>query len=156
MPPATGRLQHCDRPGSATRDREHDPLDGRTVPPYSARALFAESHVSPSIEELPQMRVSSFSMILGSLLVTATTLYAQTPSGSQDPRDTDPIKLGWMVGSPPPADKLINLRDGSSYRFPQWRWSFSHWRELVPTVEVSRGAAPVAELPSTARTISMP
>jgi hypothetical protein len=28
-----------------------------------------------------------------------------------------------MVGSPPPADKLIRASD--SYRFPQWRWSFS-------------------------------
>jgi CubicO group peptidase (beta-lactamase class C family) len=97
------------------------------------------------------MRVSSLSVILGGLLVTTTTLCAQTPSGAQDPRDTDPVKLGWMVGSPPPADKLISVRDGSSYRFPQWRWSFSHWRELVPTVEVPRGSGPVSELPRAER-----
>ena len=87
------------------------------------------------------------------LVSLATTGLAQAPSGSApDPRDTDPVKLGWMVGSPPPADKIIRARDGSSYRFPQWRWSFSHWRELVPTVEVSRGSAPVAELPRAERT----
>ena len=78
------------------------------------------------------------------LLVLSTTVGAQAPTAPpQDPRDTDPVKLGWMVGSPPPGDKLIRASDGSSYRFPQWRWSFSHWRELVPTVEVSRGPLPV-------------
>jgi len=78
------------------------------------------------------------------LLILSTSVGAQAPSASPpDPRDTDPVKLGWMIGSPPPADKLIRASDGSSYRFPQWRWSFSHWRELVPTVEVSRGPLPV-------------
>ena len=39
-------------------------------------------------------------------------------------RATDPVTLGWMVGSPPPPDKLIRFEDGSFYRFPQWRWSW--------------------------------
>ena len=52
---------------------------------------------------------------------------------------SDPIALGWMAGSPPPADKLVRFEDGSFFRFPQWRWSFSHWRELVPTVNVAHG-----------------
>ena len=78
------------------------------------------------------------------LLALSTTVAAQAPSTAPpDPRDTDPVKLGWMVGSPPPADKLIRASDGSSYRFPQWRWSFSHWRELVPTIDVSRGPGSV-------------
>src|SRR5688572_32042157 len=77
-------------------------------------------------------------------LALTTTVFAQAPSGSApDPRDSDPVKLGWMIGSPPPPDKLIRASDGSAYRFPQWRWSFSHWRELVPTVEVARGLSPV-------------
>ena len=57
-------------------------------------------------------------------------------------RATDPVALGEMVGNPPPPDKQIRFEDGSSYRFPQWRWSFSHWRELHPTVAVSRGPTP--------------
>jgi CubicO group peptidase (beta-lactamase class C family) len=98
------------------------------------------------------MRVSGTSLLLGGLLTTAAA-FAQTPSGAPpDPLATDPVKLGWMVGSPPPADKLIGVREGNSYQFPQWRWSFSHWRELVPTVEVSRGTAPVYELPRAERT----
>lgn len=59
---------------------------------------------------------------------------------------SDPIALGWMVGSPPPPDKGIRFEDGSFYRFPQWRWSFSHWRELRPTVAVSRAAGPASLL----------
>lgn len=78
------------------------------------------------------------------LLASSTAAFAQAPAApAPDPRDTDPIKLGWMVGSPPPADKMIRASDGSAYRFPQWRWTFSHWRELVPTVEVARGLSPV-------------
>jgi CubicO group peptidase (beta-lactamase class C family) len=87
------------------------------------------------------------------LLSLATAVCAQAPAGAApDPRDTDPVELGWMVGSPPPADKLIRASDGSAYRFPQWRWSFSHWRELVPTVGVSRGTGNVSELPRAERT----
>jgi CubicO group peptidase (beta-lactamase class C family) len=47
-----------------------------------------------------------------------------------------------MVGSPPPADKLIRILDGSAWRFPQLRWSFSNFQQLMPTSEVYRGAAP--------------
>jgi hypothetical protein len=86
--------------------------------------------------------------MLLSLLATTPAAFGQAPT---DPRATDPVKLGWMMGSPPPADKIIRSADGSSYRFPQWRWSFSHWREFVPTVEVSRGTAAVYELPRAER-----
>jgi CubicO group peptidase (beta-lactamase class C family) len=57
---------------------------------------------------------------------------------------TDPVRLGWMTGSPPPAEKVIRYHDGSFYRFPQWRWSFSHWREFAPTIAVARGVTPAA------------
>ncbi len=56
-----------------------------------------------------------------------------------------------MLGSPPPPEKTIRFADGSFYRFPQWRWSFSHWRELMPTVAVPRGSGPIWELPSVPR-----
>jgi len=97
------------------------------------------------------MRISSTATWVG-LLAWTSSVTAQTPSGTLDPLATDPIKLGWMVGSPPPANRMIRFWDGSSYRFPQWRWSFSHWRELVPTIEVSRGSTPVHELPRAERT----
>lgn len=57
-----------------------------------------------------------------------------------------------MVGSPPPPEKMIRFADGSFYRFPQWRWTFSHWRELRPTIAVSRAGAPALPLPAAPRT----
>jgi CubicO group peptidase (beta-lactamase class C family) len=68
-----------------------------------------------------------------------------------DARATDPVATGWMTGCPPPPDKLIRYDDGSFLRFPMWRWSFSHWRELVPTVNVPRGPGPAAALPRAER-----
>jgi CubicO group peptidase (beta-lactamase class C family) len=64
-----------------------------------------------------------------------------------DARATDPIALQWMVGSPPPPEKLLRYQDGSFYAFPQRRWSLSHWREFVPTVAVPRGTTAVRALP---------
>ncbi|HTE40224.1 MAG TPA: serine hydrolase [Steroidobacteraceae bacterium] len=77
---------------------------------------------------------------------------APTPPVFPDAPATDPNTLRWMIGSPPPADKVIRYEDGSYYRFPQWRWSFSHWRELRPTIEVSRGKEPASELTRAERT----
>jgi CubicO group peptidase (beta-lactamase class C family) len=68
---------------------------------------------------------------------------AELPDAAQ----SDPVALGWMVGSPPPPDKTIRFADGSFYKFPQSRWTFSHWREIFPTRNVSRGEGPVSALP---------
>ena len=67
--------------------------------------------------------------------------------------DCDPLALGWMQGTPPAADKVIRFADGSGYRFPQLRWSFAHYRQLVPTVTVSRGLAVSAPLPMAAQAL---
>ena len=74
---------------------------------------------------------------------------AQTPLPSAE--QTDPVKLGWMTGSPPPADKVIRFADGSGYKFPQTRWSFSNFRQLVPTTQVSRGLGAPQPLPRALR-----
>ena len=81
----------------------------------------------------------------------SSALLAETPVDLTAARATDPIALGWMVGSPPSADKQLRFEDGSYYRFPQWRWTFSHMREFRPTVAVSRGSGPVWNLPSALR-----
>jgi len=44
-----------------------------------------------------------------------------------------------MVGSPPPPDRILRFDDGSYFRFPALRWSVSNFRQLMPTVNVSRG-----------------
>lgn len=56
-----------------------------------------------------------------------------------DGRASDPRTLGWMQGSPPPANKRITLESDRSQEFPEARWSLSHIRELLPTVNVTRG-----------------
>jgi CubicO group peptidase (beta-lactamase class C family) len=64
---------------------------------------------------------------------------------------SDPVTMGWMVGSPPPLDKLIRFADASFTRFPRTRWSYSHMRELLPTTVVARRDAPVCSLPRAER-----
>ncbi len=52
-----------------------------------------------------------------------------------------------MPGSPVPKDKQLCFADGSFFEFPALRWSVAHMRELMPTVNVSRGLAAPSELP---------
>jgi CubicO group peptidase (beta-lactamase class C family) len=61
--------------------------------------------------------------------------------------ETDPQTLGWMQGFPPPPDKLITFKNGSFRNFPELRWAWSNIRQLVPTVNVWRGAGPASVLP---------
>lgn len=58
------------------------------------------------------------------------------PLGAED---SDPGKLGWMTGFPPPADKLIMQPQANYFSFPKLRWTVCHIRELLPTKRVSRG-----------------
>jgi CubicO group peptidase (beta-lactamase class C family) len=84
--------------------------------------------------------------------VGASAASAQTTAATPlDARASDPVAMGWMVGSPPPPDKLVRFADDSWLRFPQQRWAFSNIRQLMPTRLVSRGDGPVAELPRAER-----
>ena len=57
---------------------------------------------------------------------------------------SDPRQLGWMVGFPPPPEKLIMQPETDFFSFPKMRWTVCHIRELMPTKQVSRGlGAPV-------------
>ena len=58
--------------------------------------------------------------------------------------ESEPKNFGWMQGFPPPKDKILSAADGSFFNFPAIRWSVVHMREMLPTVNVSRGLkAPV-------------
>ena len=86
------------------------------------------------------------------LLAASTCALAQTPPPKlPDAQASDPVALGWMKGFPPPPDRVIRFADGSSYRFPQLRWSFSNYRQLVPTSNVSRGLGAPTPLPRSDR-----
>ena len=76
---------------------------------------------------------------------------AQTPkAGTAQPLSaaaSDPNVLGWMQGFPPPADKLVMQPDSDFFSFPKLRWTVCHFRELLPTEQVSRGIGAPAPLP---------
>jgi CubicO group peptidase (beta-lactamase class C family) len=59
---------------------------------------------------------------------------------------SDPKRLGWMQGNPTSADKIVRFKDDQFLQFPRNRWALSHMRELVPTVNVWRGAGRRGEL----------
>lgn len=85
-----------------------------------------------------------FALPLTLLLVCASAQAQQAPLS---PAESDPAKMGWMQGNPPPTDKRVLFADGSFYTFPKTRWSFAHYRELMPTSRISRGKGPVSALP---------
>jgi CubicO group peptidase (beta-lactamase class C family) len=97
--------------------------------------------------KLPTLRGTVMGL---SLTTAASGLMAQMPN-LPTAAQTDPVALGWMLGSPPPADKVIRFADGSGYKFPQTRWSFSNFRQLMPTTQVSRGTGAPAALPRALR-----
>lgn len=67
---------------------------------------------------------------------------------------SDPNTLGWMQGTPPVPERQVRFADDRFLDFPQIRWSLSHMRELVPTVNVWRGARPAGSLPDAQGAIS--
>ncbi len=82
-------------------------------------------------------------------LVTSGLALAQMPA-LPDAASSDPVKLGIMQGFPPAPEKTVRILDGSSWKFPQIRWAFSHFRELGPTASVwrgNRGPQPLAAAP---------
>jgi len=92
------------------------------------------------------------------VVATLIAAFALSPSHAQPSTatlptadQTDPVKLGWMVGSPPPPDKMIRFADGSFYTFPKFRWTFSNSRQLGPTTNVSRGLGAASPLPRAER-----
>src|SRR5206468_12983769 len=67
--------------------------------------------------------------------------------------ETDPETLGWMKGFPPSENRTITFQNGSFRSFPELRWAWSNVRQLVPTVNVWRGAGPASVLPREDRDI---
>jgi len=78
-------------------------------------------------------------------LLAAVAVFPITASAQQlSAAESDPGVIGWMQGFPPPPDKLIMQPDSNFFSFPKLRWTVCHFRELLPTEQVSRGiGAPV-------------
>jgi len=64
-----------------------------------------------------------------------------------DAAASDPQALGWMQGFPPPEAKRIRYTDDDYFSFPKLRWTACHFRQLMPTVGVSRGSGAASPLP---------
>ena len=89
---------------------------------------------------------------LATLALAATAAFAQAQAPQlPEAAATDPRALGWMIGSPPPPDRIIRFADGSFYTFPKLRWSFSNMRQLVPTASIARGGTSATPLANAER-----
>ena len=66
-------------------------------------------------------------VIAMSKLISQTTLNAE---------ESNPNKMGWMQGFPPPKDRIISAANGSFFEFPALRYSVNHMREFFPTRNV--------------------
>lgn len=63
----------------------------------------------------------------------------EPPAAALSASESDPARLGWMVGSPPPPERRITQPQSNYFSFPRLRWTVCHIRELLPTRRVSRG-----------------
>jgi CubicO group peptidase (beta-lactamase class C family) len=90
-------------------------------------------------------------LVAAALFALGLGASAQTAPRFPDAVASDPATMGWMAGFPPPPDRVIRWADGSAYAFPQLRWSFSNFRRLAPTSNVSRGLAAPVPLPCVER-----
>ena len=68
-----------------------------------------------------------------------STIMAQNNPQFLSAKESEPSNFGWMKGFPPPADKTLHAADGSFFKFPALRWSVVHMRQMLPTINVSRG-----------------
>lgn len=87
-------------------------------------------------------------VMTGVFLSAASLLTHAADTPFPDAQASDPALLKWMVGAPPPADRTLRFEDGSYFRFPAMRWSVSNFRQLMPTVNVSRGLGAPSPLAS--------
>lgn len=81
--------------------------------------------------------------------LTALGLIVQTNAQSSSfmsAEESDPRRLDWMTGFPPPPEKLIMQPESDFFSFPKLRWTVCHIRELMPTKQVSRGIGPPVPL----------
>lgn len=93
---------------------------------------------------LKPLAYTALSVFLGIAAALAGSVAAQSPLPSAT--QSDPNRLMLMTGTPPLEQKLVRHADLSFYQFPNTRWTFSHFQELMPTKRVWRGAGPTVSL----------
>jgi hypothetical protein len=81
------------------------------------------------------------------ITMTASNVSAQSSKKYLSASQSDPVKMGWMQGFPPPQDKILKAGDGSFFEFPALRYTVAHMRQFLPTINVSRGNKAATILP---------
>lgn len=104
--------------------------------------------IAPRIPQVPALSAAARGVALAAALGALAATLAPAPLRAQEAQpmtsaESDPIALGWMVGAPPPADKIIRFTDPDYFSFPKLRWTVCHFRQLMPTVGVGRGLDPL-------------
>lgn len=88
-------------------------------------------------------------LTLGVKGVPTAVAQAESTSPSEEgvwtAENSNPNLLGWMKGSPPPADRIVPIDGGSYFNFPQLRWSVCNIQQLMPSKDVSRRLATPVE-----------
>jgi CubicO group peptidase (beta-lactamase class C family) len=92
-------------------------------------------------------RLAAACTLLGALTLLPAAHGATAGAAPLDAAASDPGALGWMQGFPPPEAKRIRYTDSDYFAFPKLRWTACHFRQLMPTVGVSRGPGAAAPLP---------
>ena len=87
-------------------------------------------------------------LLLSSIFSNAQTVETKI---YPDARESDPEVIMWMNGFPPAEEKTIRFADGTFFMFPQMRWTVVNFRQLMPTVRVSRGLDAPIPLPRNER-----
>ncbi|MNU88027.1 6-aminohexanoate-dimer hydrolase [compost metagenome] len=86
-------------------------------------------------------------LILSAVLLCNQGIHAQEKKSFLSAEESDPVKMGWMTGFPPPANRIVYFADGSFFQFPALRWSVAHMRQFMPTVNVPKGLGAATSIP---------
>ena len=90
---------------------------------------------------------NSLSLLVGILALSGLSAQTNAQSSSYlSAEESDPKRLAWMTGFPPPPEKLIMQPESDFFSFPKLRWTVCHIRELMPTKQVNRGIGPPVPL----------
>ncbi len=78
--------------------------------------------MTASFPSFPRLALSAACLALTSSAAVFNA-YAEghAPDAYPDASASDPVRVGWMIGSPPPADRIVRFDDGSYFRFPALR-----------------------------------
>ncbi|WP_371372226.1 serine hydrolase domain-containing protein [Thalassotalea aquiviva] len=88
-----------------------------------------------------KLKTTTYSVLFLSIFIGFCNTACAGKTKHLSAEESDPKVLGWMVGNPPPPDKLISQPQSNYFSFPKLRWTVCHIREFLPTKNVVKGFA---------------